>query len=392
MRQLRKLQKKGLELEPVENDDSNHIQAKKSVFLMLDNESNEEIPPTSSEPELAPETRASKPKKKKKKGKKQQTQQEDDWDDSLFENIPKYEIPEPIMAQPKDMFTIDYKKLNGDLELVRQFGSVALNDKSSNPKPRKRMILPPKTWPVWNKGLSMDMNMVNDTPIFTFRHSKFYMQFQFQFLQSVETFNPNLFMELLREFPYHVDSLIQMSNVYKHQGDFAMAAEFVERALYSFESGFHHKFNILNGTCLLDFDRVENRPMFACLLKHVEYLSKRSCPETAFEYLKILFNLDPKTDPVGTVLLMDYYALKAERYSWYLEFYDTFKDRFSLDKLPNAVFSSALATWHLEEKDKSDHKKSSEIMAKAVSQFPFLAVELSEKLSIDYNSKLGNTV
>lgn len=99
-------------------------------------------------------------------------------------------------------------------------------------------------------------------------------------------------------FPYHIDSLLQLSEVCKANGDAAMGAELIgiffalfnnlERALYSFEKTFHPMFNLSTGTSRLDFDRVENRSLFLALFRHVDVIARKGCWRTAFEFQKLL--------------------------------------------------------------------------------------------------------
>ena len=74
--------------------------------------------------------------------------------------------------------------------------------------------------------------------------------------------DPNAIISLLHDNPYHIDSLLQMSDVYKMSGDHTMAGELIERALYAFEKTFHIKFNITKGTSRMDYKYFENRYEF----------------------------------------------------------------------------------------------------------------------------------
>ncbi len=63
--------------------------------------------------------------------------------------------------------------------------------------------------------------------LFTFTHSKFYSDVQVQFLTAVNTHDPQALTNLLHMFPYHIDSLLQLSEVYKASGNAASAADFI---------------------------------------------------------------------------------------------------------------------------------------------------------------------
>lgn len=91
-------------------------------------------------------------------------------------------------------------------------------------------------------------------------------------------------MDILAQHPWHVDTLLQMSEVARHQdglfssynlefvlensslySDNTQASDLVARALFSIERAFTPAFNITTGTQRLDFDRIENRPFFLAL-------------------------------------------------------------------------------------------------------------------------------
>ncbi|XP_077892228.1 vimentin-like isoform X2 [Ictidomys tridecemlineatus] len=94
---------------------------------------------------------------------------------------------------------------------------------------------------------------------FVFEHSEEYQQAQHKFLVAVESMEPNNLVILLQTSPYHVDSLLQLSDAYRFQEDQEMAQDLIERALYSMECAFHPLFSLTSGTCRLDYCRPENR-------------------------------------------------------------------------------------------------------------------------------------
>lgn len=59
--------------------------------------------------------------------------------------------------------------------------------------------------------------------------------------------------------PYHVDALLQLSDLFRLSEDFSTAAELVEKALYCLECAFHPAFSLSAGNCRLDYRRQENR-------------------------------------------------------------------------------------------------------------------------------------
>ena len=68
-----------------------------------------------------------------------------------------------------------------------------------------------------------------------------------------------IFQQLLNEHPFHIDAMLQLSDICKMGEDSARAAELIERTLYAMEAAFHPLFNLAVGTCRLDYKRQENR-------------------------------------------------------------------------------------------------------------------------------------
>ena len=83
------------------------------------------------------------------------------------------------------------------------------------------------------------MSMVetkNGLSFFRFEHSAKYQAIQMSFLDHLATHDPARISHLLNMYPFHVDSLLTMSEVVKQQGDISMASILIERALHSEES------------------------------------------------------------------------------------------------------------------------------------------------------------
>lgn len=82
---------------------------------------------------------------------------------------------------------------------------------------------------------------------------------------------------MVNQYPYHVDALIQLSELCKLSEDLATAARLVERALYTLECAFHPLFNVTTANCRLDYRKQQNRALFITLFKHLTFVSGRAC-------------------------------------------------------------------------------------------------------------------
>ena len=58
-----------------------------------------------------------------------------------------------------------------------------------------------------------------------------------------------------------------------------------------------------------------NKVFTECLIKYIDILGRKGCNRTAIEYNKLLLSLDPVNDPMGVLLRIDYYAIRAKEYS-----------------------------------------------------------------------------
>lgn len=56
-----------------------------------------------------------------------------------------------------------------------------------------------------------------------------------------------------------------------------------------------------------------NGLLLSALFRHIQHLSRRGCPKTAFECGKFLLSLDV-TDPLGILSAIDYLAIRAGAY------------------------------------------------------------------------------
>lgn len=103
---------------------------------------------------------------------------------------------------------------------------------------------------------------------------------------------------------------------------------------------------------------------------------------TSLEFCKLLLSLDPDGDPLAVVLLIDFYALKAKEYEWFIEFCELWDTSRNLTQLPNIAYSLALAHFRLGNKDADT------LLEKALMMFPGVLMPLLEKCSIQTDTKV----
>ncbi|KAJ1722102.1 hypothetical protein LPJ53_003434 [Coemansia erecta] len=315
----------------------------------------------------------------------------------------------------------DSKHLDSQAEIRRLFGSAATKS-SSDQRGRgrgrgrampgsglRRMALaqPKATWPPMRASPGVDMKQLGvdgETDRhtgeiiekdktggvwFALEHSTRFRTIQIEFLSAVATHNPDAIAAIVYHHPYHVDALLQLSEILKQTGgDFGEAGELVERALYAFENGFAARFSPTNGMGRLDFRRVESRGLFLALFRHMQFMARRGCWRTAFEVNKVLLSLDPVQDPYGALLTLDFHALKSRQYDYICQFVDGWT--WSSVELPNLAYSRALAEFMLESQTSkktsssdSESRRSMDLLIDAILIFPTVIPPLMSKANID---------
>ena len=146
----------------------------------------------------------------------------------------------------KSLLIVEARHLNPENEMKRMFGSkviqASLAEQVSQQRKRGRhrhsitrnwTLVNPKNWQNIGKcGLSMEyVEKVDDVMYFNIVHNKMYQSVQFIFLDAVESYNPDNLVAILNSHPYHIDTLIQFSDVCKMAEDNQMAAELIGKAV-----------------------------------------------------------------------------------------------------------------------------------------------------------------
>ncbi|CAI8041377.1 Transcription factor 25 [Geodia barretti] len=297
---------------------------------------------------------------------------------------------------PHSLLKVDRRFLNAENEMRRIFGSKVVRGDQVRQKAHRKVHLrptvlatPKDTWPKIEKlGLTMQQDGVRDwCQYFHFEHSPAYQKIQLRFWEAVDTFDPNSIAAILHAHPYHVDSLLQMSEVSRLGEDIQMASELIERALCSFESSFHTLFNYTQANCRLDYSRAENRSFFLTLFRHLSYISRRGCHRTALEFCKLLLALNPEKDPLCALLIIDYCAVRGGEYRFLIDLFHAWEPHRNLSQLPNFAFSVPLAMFHSQNREEKEGEGGGETEANkrlqdALLMFPCLLPILLDKCGV----------
>ncbi|XP_005190628.2 ribosome quality control complex subunit TCF25 isoform X1 [Musca domestica] len=312
---------------------------------------------------------------------------------------PRIEIDKSLMA-------VELKNLNPQNEMRRTFGKrvVKIENKRGRQKLTLKstyMVTAKESWPPVTKNIinmrpcqapdnatststMARVGSMDKVQWFAFEHSQYYQSVQNLFLTALERTDSDFLINLIRRCPYHVDSLIQLSELCKMTEDFSLAAELIERAVLVLETSLHPSFSLTNGNCRLDYRRQENRALFVVLFKHAQYLEARACCRTAFEISKLILSLNPDVDPLAMVLIIDYYAIRSKQHAWLVKFYEEYNVVRNLSQLPNMAYSYALALFLLH----GDGENADKALQYALLMFPGVLKPLLDELSVQTDKRV----
>ncbi|KAF2076334.1 hypothetical protein CYY_002340 [Polysphondylium violaceum] len=382
-----------------------------------------------------------KKKQNNKKNNKQQNKKQDKDLDEVVKSIESGSIESMKPLSEKEqryqeylkLFKINQSCLNPDNEMKKLFGCKIADIKDNkkkgassyrtNFKKKNYLLVTPKpNWPDMYNILYMELdkaksdasnsnnnnsnntnnnNNNNDICYFNMKWSPNYIEAQEEFYLSLATHDPMSVASLIRYHPYHIDSLLQLSQVCLQTSDFANAGDLAERAVFAFEYNWHHSFNPTQGNCRFEYENDQNKPCFLALFRYIQILGRRGCPRTSLEYCKMLLSLD-HSDPLYVRLVIDYYALKSKQYEFLYELFTNIKtitpETESLSLLPNFCYSAALAKFMMEtnggtqDQDMGEGLNSDQLLQQALISFPMVLKPLLEKCKTQLTTAVNNRV
>ncbi|VDN96863.1 unnamed protein product [Rodentolepis nana] len=394
-----------------EADEEVILKPKQSVFSMFDiSMPSEPIVPSShseSEQEARPNPSQSAKRKKNRRGKnknKSPLKPEPTDDDALFEAVQK-SISQPGTSKKSnspisssELLSVNRKFLDYRAELNRKFGSSSNENKIRNPLPFGQLVRPNPQWPRFER-CGLEMKQSNDGS-FAFAHDKEYSKQQKAFYVLQDALDPQLLSMFLSKAPYHIDTLLSLSDYLKHQDQSEVASDLLERVLYAYQITFHLGFSFSSSrSCRLDYRIQENRSLFFAIFRYIFYVSSRSCYRAALEYSKALLLLNPDADPLAILLAIDFFAISAEDYEFLIELYESWNPKRNLYLFPNFAFSIPLARWSQRNRQRrrkppADIKDSEEIdkmLQDALIMFPGFLPRLMKHTRVGGTSNLDKS-
>lgn len=238
-------------------------------------------------------------------------------------------------------------------------------------------------WPIGTGGglgMEVEEKRADGTVLYRFVHNRGYQDVQAQFESCVESMDPNRLIVLLQHNPYHISTLLQVSEIAKQERDHATSGDLLERALFSFGRAVHSSFakNLSEGKARLDFARPENREFWLASWRYMQNLSMRATWRTVYEWAKLLLCLSPQEDPYALWLVLDQYALRSRQDLDYLNISrNTTFEAVHLE-MPNVQLSQGLAEFRAGNKSKGK-----QALFTAIGRFPWVVARLMQELALD---------
>lgn len=240
----------------------------------------------------------------------------------------------------------------------------------------------------WPRGASQGLKMArigdqgnSGTVEFAFAHDKAYDDLEGNFFDLVQMYDPMQIVHFLYRHPYHVSSLIQVSKVARQDQNTALAADLIDRALFTFGrvslSEFRKKLE--QGKARLDFNRPENRQFWLAGWNLIQKLTLKGTYRTALEWTKLLLSLS-SDDPYALINWVHVLALRAREAQWFIDL--CYNPLFQLNHLQSPLIymrqSLALAYLQLE-----DHDNAKSHLIDGIEALPWLYCSLCSALNID---------
>ncbi|KAG0699771.1 transcriptional repressor TCF25-domain-containing protein [Suillus ampliporus] len=397
--------------------------------------------PQQAKPAEAPKLQqSSQPKSAKKgKGKDKKKDDLDDLDTALAELSQKYPELQSVAASSSSitrnaslasLLSVSVSNLDAEAEMRKFFGAKAViaaksSETSSSGGSKKRrggaptqtqrsqLTRPHPTWSTIKQREGLSSRPLTDEEVqqkvadrnspaagdkwWTVEYSKRYKGATKTFMQAVMSGDPEALGRVLHKLPWHGDTLLQLAEVFRHREEYSQAVDYVERALFAYERAFIGAFSFTNGLNRLDFNRVENRPFFLALHRQVTDLQRRGCIRTAFEFGRLLYSLEPWTDPHGVLLHLDFVSIKAGMGQWLLDVHaefsgvkTIFEDHLNPSALPGWAYARALALFAREKAGGAQQSvgSSTDALKQAMLTFPEVVPLLADKCDISLSPEL----
>lgn len=111
--------------------------------------------------------------------------------------------------------------------------------------------------------------------------------------------------------PFVVEALLQLTIVLYRTNQSQDGLALLRRSLWIFECSSLSTFKVLQTSGFMDHTLSENAPYFSALFRMMQVSGMAGFIRTSFAVSRYLLAMDPLRDPLGVLLLMDYFALAS---------------------------------------------------------------------------------
>ncbi|KAK3900242.1 ribosome quality control complex subunit 1 [Staphylotrichum tortipilum] len=240
-----------------------------------------------------------------------------------------------------------------------------------------------KTWP---RGTAQGLKMIRvsqgtqEDVEFAFAHDNIYDAMEGSFFGLVQMYDPMQIVHFLHRHPYHVSSLIQVSKVARQDQNSALAADLIERALFTFGRASLSEFRrkLEKGQARMSFARPENRQFYLAGYNLVQKLVLKGTYRTALEWAKLFLSIN-RDDPYAVLNWIHVHAIRAREAQWFVDFCNS--ELFDDAALTSRIYpkqSLPLALLQLQEPEAAQTA-----LVKGMETLPWLYCALFSALNLD---------
>ncbi|KNC37911.1 hypothetical protein PFLG_02893 [Plasmodium falciparum RAJ116] len=130
--------------------------------------------------------------------------------------------------------------------------------------------------------------------------------------------------ELVKKYPFHVDTLLVLGEYYNETRNYEVANKFIKMSILLLQNIFHINFhpNFLNKNFNIFINPYiyDNKCLFKSLYMHMLSLENEACTITSLEIAKLLCKIDLANDLCSILLRIDNIILKCNLYDFLLYF------------------------------------------------------------------------
>ncbi|KAI4839751.1 transcription factor 25 [Plasmodium brasilianum] len=219
---------------------------------------------------------------------------------------------------------LEKNNFNVNVELKRIFGKDFIKDKKFIKKSKIKYL---KNWLVQDyttKTIQPPLIMKFDENQFKLEKLKLYLEAENLFYVLLDSHDIQAMNDLLKKYPFHIDTLLILSEYYNETSNFEIANKFIKMSLLLLQNIFHINFNpnFLNkyNHVFVNPFHYDNKALFKSLYMHMLYLENEACTITSLEVAKLLCKIDLRYDLCSTLLRMDNLILKCNLFDFLIYF------------------------------------------------------------------------